>query len=320
MMLRTVLTDRFSLRAPVVGAPMAGAAGAALASAVSLAGGLGMIGVGAGTDPEWIAAAATEARAGAAERFGIGLLAWNLTRRPDQLDAALAARPTLVSVSFGDYGPALEPLHRAGIAVATQVGDVASARRALEAGVEVIVARGSEGGGHGDDRVATLPLLQGVLDAVGDHAIVLAAGGIATARGLAAVLAAGAAGAWIGTALLACAEALTPPAARLRLLSATELDTVSTPVFDIAQNIPWPPDYRGRALTNAFTGRWHGRERDLAGSTGVGRALSDAKERGDYDTAFVYAGQGVGSLSRERTAGQVIGEITQGAEALLRRW
>jgi nitronate monooxygenase len=317
--LRTLLTDRFSLQVPIVSAPMAGAAGAALASAVSLAGGIGMIGVGSSTDPEWITTTAAEVRA-ATERFGIGLMAWNLARRPDHLDAVVAARPTLVSVSFGDHGPALDPLRRAGIAVATQVGDVASARRALDDGIDVIVARGGEGGGHGDDRVATLPLLQGVLDTVGDRAVVLAAGGIATGRGLAAVLAAGAAGAWIGTALLACTEALTPPAARRRLLEATELSTVSTQVFDIAQNIPWPPEYRGRALANVFTSRWHGRESELADSNEASQAVTDARARGDYDTAFVYAGQAVGSLSSERPAGQVIEEINQDAEALLRRW
>jgi nitronate monooxygenase len=317
--LRTMLTDRFSLQVPIVSAPMAGAAGAALASAVSLAGGMGMIGVGSSTDPEWIAATAAEVRA-ATERFGIGLMAWNLARRPDHLDAVVAARPTLVSVSFGDHGPALDPLRGAGIAVATQVGDVASARRALDDGIDVIVARGGEGGGHGDDRVATLPLLQGVLDKVGDRAVVLAAGGIATGRGLAAVLAAGAAGAWIGTALLACTEALTPPAARRLLLEATELGTVSTQVFDIAQNIPWPPEYRGRALANVFTSRWHGRESELADSEEARQAVTDARASGDYDTAFVYAGQAVGSLSSERPAGQVIEEINQDAEALLRRW
>ena len=318
-MLRTELTDRFALDTPIIGAPMAGPGGAALASAVSLAGGLGMIGAGSSAGSQWITDAASEVR-NTTDRFGIGLMAWNLGRRPDQLEAAIAAGPTLVSVSFGDYRPALEPLRHAGIAVATQVGDVVSARAAVDDGIDVIVARGGEGGGHGDDRVATLPLLQGVLDAVGGETIVLAAGGIATIRGLAAVLAAGADGAWIGTALLACTEALTPPAARRRLLDATEVDTRSTSVFDIAQGIPWPPDYRGRALVNAYLDRWHGHEVELADAPQARAQVADAKEAGDYDTAFIYAGQGVGSLTRERTAAEVITEITEGAEALLRRW
>lgn len=318
-MLSTDLTERFSLRVPIVGAPMAGPSGAALAAAVSLAGGLGMIGVGAATEAEWITATAEEART-ATDRFGIGLMAWNLARRPDHLDATVAARPALVSVSFGDYSLSLPELRRAGIPVATQVGDVASARRAVEHGIDVIVARGGEGGGHGDDRVGTLPLLQGVLDAVGQQAIILAAGGIVTARGLAAVLAAGAAGAWIGTALLTSAEAVVSPAARQRVIGATEVDTISTSVFDVAQGIPWPTEYRGRALANGFAREWHGREDDLAGRPEARRALSEARAAADFDTAFIYAGQGVGSVSGERTAGEVIADMAEGAEALLRRW
>lgn len=318
-MLQTTLTDRFSLRVPIIGAPMAGAAGGSLAAAVSAAGGLGMIGVSAAASPQWIAEAAGQARR-VADSFGIGLMAWNLPEHPDQLDAVIAAAPRLVSVSFGDYGPALGPLRAAGIAVATQIGDVRRAEEAAAAGIDVVVARGGEGGGHGDDRVGTLALLQGVLDAVGDEVIVLAAGGIATARGLAAVLAAGAAGAWVGTALLACSEALTPQAARQRLIAASELDTVSTSVFDIAQQLAWPPTYRGRALANAFTAAWHGHEDDLARQTDAHQQLQAARARGDYDTAVIYAGQGVGALSREASALAVISEMAEGAEALLRRW
>lgn len=318
-MLQTMLTDRFSLGVPVIGAPMAGAAGGRLAAAVSTAGGLGMIGVSAASTPPSIAAAAEEARR-ATDSFGMGLMAWNLARHPDQLDAVIATAPKLVSVSFGDYGPALEPLRAAGIAVATQIGHVQQAEAALAAGIEVIVARGGEGGGHGDDRVGTLPLLQGVLDVVGDAAIVIAAGGIATGRGLAAVLAAGAAGAWVGTALLACHEALTSQAARQRLIAATELDTISTSVFDIAQQLDWPPEYRGRALANAFTAAWQGHEDDLAADRSAHHQLHEAKARGDFDTAVIYAGQGVGALSREASAKTVISEMAEQAEALLRRW
>ncbi len=184
----------------------------------------------------------------------------------------------------------------------------------------MIVARGGEGGGHGDDRVGTLALLQGVLDAVGDEVIVVAAGGIGTARGLAAALAAGAGGAWVGTALLTCSEALTPPAARQRLIAATELDTVSTSVFDIAQQLAWPPEYRGRVLINAFTAVWHGHEDDLARQRDAPQRLEDARARGNFDTAVIYAGQGVGSLSLEASAETVISEMAGEAEALLRRW
>ena len=169
----------------------------------------------------------------------------------------------------------------------------------------MIVARGAEGGGHGLDAVATLPLLEGVLDAVSQP--VLAAGGIVTPRGLAAVLAAGAAGAWIGTALLACPEALTDAQARARILAARETGTVYTRVFDIALRIGWPPEYGGRALANEFSRRWAGREDELAAADGAREELSAARKRGDYDIAYQYAGQGVGLVREERPAAEVVG-------------
>src|SRR5436305_1020612 len=212
--MRTWLSERFGLDVPVVCAPMAGAAAGELAAAVCRGGGLGMIGVGGAATPEWISDQCKIA--GSAGRpFGVGLLAWLLADHPGQLDAVLAARPALVSVSYGPYPRYLPALREAGVTVATQAGTLAEARAAEQAGVDVIVARGGEGGGHGRNDVATLPLLQMVLDTVAVP--VLAAGGITGPRGLAAVLAAGAAGAWVGTAFLACPEATTSAGARERL-------------------------------------------------------------------------------------------------------
>jgi nitronate monooxygenase len=316
-MLRTPLTDLLSLDIPVVGAPMAGVAGGALAAAVSAAGGLGMIGVGSSVPPDTIRAEADRARLAGA-RFGIGLMAWALERRPDLFDAAIAAGPALVSVSFGAYAPWVDRLHQAGIMAATQVGDVEAARAAVGCGVDLLVARGAEGGGHGRDSVATLPLLQAVLDAV--DLPVLAAGGIGTPRGLAAVLAAGAAGAWVGTALLCCQEATTSPAARARIHAARETDTVYTRVFDVALGFAWPPEFGGRALQNDFTRRWAGNERGLASDKQARQQLATARTRDDYDTAFIYAGQGVGMVADERSAAEVVAGLAAGAERLLTRW
>src|SRR5579875_3120585 len=303
-MLRTPLTDMLGVEVPVIGAPMAGVAGGRLAAAVTAGGGLGMIGVGSAARPEAIIAEAAKARAAGA-RFGIGLMAWALARRPEEFDAALEAGPALVSVSFGDAGPWLSRLREAGIRSATQVGDAEE-------------ARGAEGGGHGRDAVATLPLLQEVLDAV--DVPVLAAGGVATARGLAAVLAAGAAGAWVGTALLSCPETASTPAARARIRATPATGTVYTRVFDVAQRIGWPPGYGGRALANDFTRRWSGREEELAGDEQARQQLAAARERDDYDTACIYAGQGVGLVTAERPAAAVVRDLAAGAEDLLRRW
>jgi nitronate monooxygenase len=312
--MRTWLTQRFGLSVPVVGAPMAGVADGRLAAAISTAGGLGMFGVSPSVSPEWIAQQVAEAGADGAA-YGIGLMAWTLPNVPAHLDAVIAAAPALVSVSYGAYAGYVAPLHAAGIAVATQVGTTAEAREAERAGVDVIVARGGEAGGHGRNDVATLPLLQAVLDAV--RTPVLAAGGIASARGLAAVLAAGAAGAWVGTAFLACTEAAGSPAARRRLLDADETSTAYGRVFDVAQRLDWPPEYGGRAVRNALFVPRQGREDERAADEDAQAELRDARRDQDFERAYIYAGQTVGAVRRERPAAEVVAEFAS-ADDLLR--
>ncbi|WP_326645387.1 nitronate monooxygenase [Nonomuraea fuscirosea] len=316
-MLRTWLTERFGLEVPLVGAPMAGVSDGRLAAAVSAAGGLGMFGAPATASAPWIAEQAAVAAA-SGRPYGIGLMAWALEERPGQLDAVLEARPALVSVSYGDFARYVEPLRAAGITVATQAGTTREALEAERAGVDVIVARGGEGGGHGRDEVATLPLLQGVLDAV--SVPVLAAGGIATARGLAAVLAAGAEGAWVGTAFLGCAETTLSGAARERVLATEETGTAYGRVFDVAQRLAWPPEFGGRALRNAFFDRWDGREEALAADEAARAELEAARAKGDFDGAYVYAGQAVGLVRRERTAADVVAGFKAARELLARRF
>jgi nitronate monooxygenase len=195
--IRTPLTRTFDLAAPVVGAPMAGVAGGSLARAVSLGGGLGMIGIGNAATTDFVA---EQAAIPAAEGlpFGIGLMVWALAERPGLLDAAIAARPTLVSVSFGDPAPSVGPLHDAGIAVATQVNTADDVRRAQAAGVDLLVAQGTEAGGHTGD-ISSVVLWPEVIDAVGPDTPVLAAGGIGRGSQIAAAIAMGAQGAWTGS-------------------------------------------------------------------------------------------------------------------------
>lgn len=304
----TALTRRLGAALPIVSAPMAGVAGGRLAAAVSAAGGIGMIGVGGSASAEWIAQEA--AAAAKARPYGVGLTAWILERRPEQLDAVLDLRPDLVSVSFGEYAPWVARLRDSGLTTATQVGDLDEALAARDAGVDIIVARGAEGGGHGLNRVATLPLLQQVLEVVTDVPV-LAAGGIATSRGVAAALAAGAAGVWVGTAYLGCPETTASPQARQRVFGASS--TVYSRVFDVAQGLGWPERYGGRSLSNAFTDRWAGHEADLADDHAARQQLADARAAGDFDVAYIYAGQGVGLVTRERPAAEVTADL--GADA-----
>jgi nitronate monooxygenase len=308
------LTERFGIAVPVVAAPMAGVSGGRLAAAVSAAGGLGMIGCGPAATPERVREQCDLARQGGL--FGVGLMAWALARDDAVVEVVAEVAPALVSVSFGPYERWVEPLRAAGVVVATQVGTRDEALAAEQAGVDLLVARGGEGGGHGRNALSTLTLLQEVLDAVAVP--VVAAGGIGTARGLAAVLAAGAEGAWVGTAFMACPEAGTSDAARQRLLRAAGTDTAYGRVFDVGQRLPWPPEYGGRALRNAFFDRWVGREDELHADDAAAAELEEARRAGDFDVASLYAGQGVGMLRSERPASEVVQELA-GAAALLER-
>lgn len=266
---------------PIVNAPMGGAAGGRLAAAVCVAGGLGMVGMGSSATADQLKPELVHLEG---FRFGIGLVHWVVQDRPDLFDVAVAARPALLSVSFGDDWEWVRRAHDADLTVTTQVATVDAARRAVDAGVDVLVARGAEGGGHGEPTVGTLPLLADVLDAV--DVPVLAAGGVSSARAVAAVLAAGAAAAWVGTAFAACAEALTPAPAREALIAADGDATELTSEYDFAYGYRWPA---------------HIPERVLVGSP-------------------VNAGQGVGAVRRAETADQIVKSLSDGAAELLGRW
>jgi nitronate monooxygenase len=313
--LTTPLSRRLGIDIPVLGAPMAGPGIGRLAAAVSAAGGLGMIGVGL-ADAEFVRQETAIASDRGRLPFGVGLALWALAEQPSVVDAVEEVRPAVVSLSFGDPGPYLERFHTAGALVAAQVNTVTDAKRVADAGVDIVVAQGSEAGGH-TGQVATLPLLQAVLDTV--DLPVLAAGGIGSGRGLAAVLAAGAQGGWVGTVLLATDEAGGAAAAKRRVVAARETDTVLTRIFDLAAGVKWPQRYAGRALRNDFAERWSGREAELADPDPSVRAeLANAVTSGDYDVAAVWAGQAVALVRDVRPAGEVVRSLAADAERHLR--
>lgn len=303
----TFLADNFGVTVPVVSAPMAGVAGGRLAGAVSAAGGLGMIGVGYTATPEWI----IDQLAMAGEPVGVGFILWVLEANPGWLETALEAGCRFISVGFGDPQPWVERIHRADVLVAVAVGNHEEAARAADAGADVLVARGSEGGGHGRSEVAALPLLQDVLAST--SVPVLAAGGVATPAGLAAVIAAGACGGWVGTPFAACAESDNPEALKQAIVDASTEDTTYTRVFDIAQRHQWPSEYGGRALVNSFTEEWAEREDELAQEVAASDALYEAmraaRSQGDLSLAPVYAGESAGLVGGRRTAAEIIAEL-----------
>lgn len=304
------------LTAPIINAPMGGVAGYALARAVSTAGGLGMVGMGSAGSVE---ALNTQLRGlgDLGRPFGIGLLGWAVEIEPQLLSTALQAQPTLVSVSFGNDWTWIRHTHDAGVLAVTQVADVRGALRAVDAGVDVVVTRGMEGGGHGEPRVGTLPLLTEILDRV--DVPVIAAGGIASGRGLAAVLAAGASAAWVGTAFAVCPESMLTDGARDAVINATDTDTITTRVFDVAAGYPWPPHQPERVLRNAFSDQWDGREAALLDDPDARAALAAANSAGNYRLAPVNAGQGVASITAVLSAAELIGKFCTEAAALLHR-
>ncbi|WP_238993361.1 NAD(P)H-dependent flavin oxidoreductase [Nocardioides caldifontis] len=304
----TWLTDTLGIEVPLVQAPMARVSEGVMAAAVSAAGGLGMVGVGPTASREWVHEQARTA-GGAGAPYGLGFMAWALERDPRPLEAALETDTALVSVSFGAFEEPLRRAKAAGKLVTTQVGNVAEARRAEQAGVDLVVARGREAGGHGRDEVSTLPLLQ-LVRAAADVPVV-AAGGIANADGLAAVLAGGAVGAWVGTAFLCCRESVFPAAARQRLIAADDTATVYGRVFDVAQRAPWPREYGGRALRNRFFDEWVGHEDELEADTEALARYDAAAREGDFDVAVVYAGQGAALLTEETAAADVVASFAR---------
>ncbi len=181
MALRTRLTQILGIRHPVLLAPMGYVSGGRLAAALSAAGGLGLVG-GGYAEADWLE---RELAAAGNERVGCGFITWALAERPDALDLALGHAPAAVMLSFGDPAPFIAPIKKAGALAICQVQTVAQAREVLAQGADIIVAQGTEAGGHGAAR-STLPLVPALVDLVaasGRDVPVVAAGGIGDGRG-----------------------------------------------------------------------------------------------------------------------------------------
>jgi len=312
-MIPTALTEMFGLTCPIVLGPMGGVAGGRLAAAVSNAGGLGMIGGGYG-DPAWLRTELSSMAELTTQPWGVGLITWAIDRRV--LDLALSYRPAAFLLSFGDPRPYAEPIKSAGCKLICQIQDVEQALLACEAGADIIVAEGTEAGGHSGAR-ATLPLVPAVVDAVAPIPVV-AAGGIADGRGLAASLVLAAHGALIGTRFYASTEAIGHPLAKERIVAARSDETVQTRVFDIVRGYAWPAIYPGRALHNRFLERWADRENELVAAPESERSTYQrATKEGDFDTAVVWAGEVVDLIKCVDSAGTLVAQICDEAETIL---
>lgn len=316
MPLRTRLTERFGLKHPVLSAPMAFAGGGALAAAVTAAGGLGLIGGGYG-DAGWIEDQFTAA---GNQKVGCGFITWSLRKSPALLTDVLKHRPAAIMLSFGDPAPFADEIRAAGAALICQCQTLDHVEDAISAGADIIVAQGGEAGGHGMAR-GTLTLVPEAADRIrarGADALLLAAGGIADGRGLAAVLMLGAEGALVGTRLWASREALVSPRHHQAILETGGDGTLRTGVADIARQIPWPKGFTARIRQNAFTTRWHGQEEALSAAlASESPRYRQAFAEGDPDNTGVWFGEAAGLIHDIPDAATILARMTDEAEALL---
>jgi nitronate monooxygenase len=317
--LKTRLTDFFDIAHPILSAPMALASGGRLAAAVTSAGGLGLIGGGYG-DADWL-----KHEFGLAEgtRVGCGFITWSLARQPALLDETLERRPATIMLSFGDLRLFADRIHAAGVPLIAQAQTLEHARQALDAGAEIVVAQGGEAGGHGMTVRSTFTLVPDVVDLAAERApdtLVLAAGGVADGRGLAAALALGADGVLVGTRFWACPEALVSPRAHERVIRAGGDDTVRTRVYDIVRQLDWPAEYNERALTNSFVDAWHGNEAQLSASlTDAVSAYQQAVATENFDVAGMLVGEAVSLINDVSPAADVVRDMINGATKILNR-
>jgi nitronate monooxygenase len=314
--MRTPLCDLLGIEHPIVQAPMGGPAVPALAAAVSNAGALGMLAL---TWSDDAGATVRELRELTPKPFG-GNFGLQLDQR-ERLESALAAGLRIVSLFWGDPGPHTARVHDAGALVLYTAGSAAEAKRAVAAGADVIVAQGWEAGGHVWGQVGTLALVPAVVDAVSPTPVI-AAGGIGDGRGVAAVLALGAQGAWVGTRFLMAEEAPVHEHYRSRLVGADETDALWFPdLFDGG----WP-NAPHRALRNATIDAWEAAGRPAAGSRpGEGDEVASRADgaavpryasatpvkgmEGDIDAMSLWAGQSVALAHRVEPAAAIVADL-----------
>jgi nitronate monooxygenase len=316
-MLHTRICDLLGIEHPIISAPMSGGIAAAeLAAAVSEAGGFGLIGAMTTGGPDWLRAQIRQIRERTNKPFGVGFIS-SFPGLDEFVQVALEEHVTAVSHSFADPTPYVSPAHAADVKVIAQVQTVAQAAVAAQAGVDILVAQGTEAGGH-TGHSGTLPLVATVRDIAGTIPV-LAAGGIADGRGLAAVLVLGAEGAWMGTRFYASREAGGGAWEKERMVEAGTDDTVLTKIYDLTLDYPFPSTVGDRVLRNDYTATWHGRDDEVvAHRQELRERVIAAMEEGNPQIAAVRAGNAVGLIHGIESAGDILRQTVAEAERILR--
>jgi NAD(P)H-dependent flavin oxidoreductase YrpB (nitropropane dioxygenase family) len=326
-MLHTCLCEVVGIEYPIIAAPMGFVTGPELAAAVSNAGGLGIMSFSANPPPV-LRQQIRRLRELTDKPFGVNLILHFPVEQ--HVDVCVEERVPVLSFYWGDPGPYVQRAHDAGVKVFDQVGSIAAARRSVEAGVDVIIAQGEEAGGHLVSRVSTSVLVPRIVDTVSPVPVV-AAGGIADARGVVAALALGAEGVMVGTRFLATPEANAHPTYKARILSATEEDTVRTTLFGHG----WP-NAAHRALRTPFVEEWLPNEargsesrpdEPIIGHTKIaGQSVPlprfasfppSVEVTGDVESMALLAGESVGLVNQMEPAAAVVRALVVGASRII---
>jgi len=327
--LDTRFTKRFQLTTPIALAPMALATGGALAAACAQAGALGLVGGGYG-DLTWtqreytLAVELLKNDATSHARLGCGFITWKLDENDEALDWVLTQKPSAIMLSFGDPRPYEARIHAAGATLICQVQRLDQVSQALEAGASVIVAQGGEAGGHGANALegrSTFTLVPEIADFLAEHSpdtLLLAAGGVADGRGLAAALMLGADGALIGSRLWATQESLAAAGAKTQATQTTGDGTARSEIFDILRRKNWPAPYNFRAIRNNLHRELETDIAALKANPDAARATYDAGlKAGDFTCAHATVGEGVGLIADIPRAVDLINRITHQAITLI---
>ena len=321
-LIRTRFTERFGIKHPIICAPMGLVTGGELAAAVSSAGGLGIVGGGyAGTlggEPDL----ETELARAKSGKFGVGFITWALERAPNVLTKALQHSPFCVFLSFGDPRPFAPEIRDAGAKLICQVQFLSQIDVALEAGAAAIVVQGTEAGGHGATR-STFPFVPEAADYLKQRApeiLLIAAGGIADGRGLAAALMLGADAVLVGSRFWASAEALTPRSHTNKAIGVSGDESIRTKALDALRGVPWPREFSFRILRNKLTDAWADREDEAFRSFGTLSAkYAQARKEEDLETVAVICGEVAGLLKDRPHAAAIVESMVAQAADLLRK-
>jgi NAD(P)H-dependent flavin oxidoreductase YrpB (nitropropane dioxygenase family) len=316
--MQTRVCDVLGIKHPIVLGGMAGGTSPDLVVAVSNAGGLGTQGC-TGHSPAQLAELAAAIRDGTSRPFGLNLL---LFAANDALvDAVLAARPPVFATAWAGPDQDLRTLfaraHDAGSRVTHMISTVHEARRAAEAGADVIIAQGTEGGGH-VGLISALVLVPQVVRAIAPLPVI-AAGGIADGAGIAAAIMLGAEGVLLGTRFLATPEAPLPPSYKEAICQSDGHDTLLTELPDVIAGLVWPGAF-ARVLRTPFIQEWLGREGEVRlRRAELAQRLQRAREQGDVANGSLLIGQDAGLIDSVEPAAAIVTRLVREAEELLRR-